>query len=104
MISLALISRDVLKEKIGTVLHLLAIHIENFRAESAETMSSLLNEHQLCVPLSGVVVVTADRGDLKTLRDQIANPGKHLHMFKLEFCRGMSTVQIRKGVKKLWAS
>ena len=70
---------EIGKKKCGALLHLLAVHIENFRAQPWSAIGIAFDKDDLCIAFAGIVVVAAERGNFETLEIQVAQPGEHFH-------------------------
>jgi len=72
-------SCEMFQKKIGAKLHLITIHVENFRSQARGAIAAVFYEHHLGVGFAGIVVVPAYRGNLEAFFKQVAKPGEHLH-------------------------
>ena len=93
---------QMFEKKVGALLHLVAVHIENFRMNTPRAISPLLDEHQFRVAVPGRVIVPADRGKLEAFVDHVTDPGEHFHAPKLHFNTGKSTTQRIAGGECPW--
>jgi len=79
MIALFPSIREPGKKQSGTLFHLFAIHIENFRAHLRRAALVVLQENDLRVSIARGVVVAGKRRHLEPLGVEIMQPGEHFH-------------------------
>jgi hypothetical protein len=68
------------KEKSRDLLHFISAHIEYFRPQMGAAIRPHLDEHQSGIPLARVIVVSAERRNVKAFLKQVAKSGEHFHL------------------------
>ena len=87
---------QIFEKKVGALLHFLAADIEDLRTNATRAVFANCHKHQLGVSIAGVIVVPADRGNVKTLLYQVTEPGQHFHAVSVNFIREKSTLNTPK--------